>query len=253
MISPTLPEAVRGPGDELYNALRKANLATRAGVPIKELDSYLLNRYGMTKKALTAAVKAMPQEVNSKKDVTTKMLAKAAAYGFTGGWSDEIEGLLGKLKGTGYAKARKAAQDEMKQFENDYPWLARGAKAYGLGVSGLIGGLGARAATVLGAGGKLSTATLAGSEAPYIGAAGRALTGAAIGANAGAGGMMGEESGMDRLPNAATGALMGGVAGAGTAIPKPSPSQLAKTIGLLGAGAGAGALGRKVLNFLSDR
>lgn len=238
MSSPVAPEIVtqeqllklRGPGFILERALDAANAARRDGVKMKDLDSFLLHRYKMTYKGLAAAVKAMPQEVNSKKDVTTKMLLKAQAYGLTGGWTDEIEGLIGALRGTGYAKARKNAIAEMKKFEEDYPWLARGAKAYGLGAGALLGG---------------------GAAVRYVkpvGAALRAGVGAALGANAGAGGVLGEESGAGRLPNMAGGALMGVGAGAG-AVGMPTPSKIAKIGGLLG----AGAVGKKLLDMFLNR
>ncbi len=254
MSAPLPPEAIpaeiRGPGDGLYQALKAANAASRdPNISKKALDAYLLNRYGMTKAALTAAVKAMPKEIATTKPLTTKMILKAQAYGLTGGWSDEIQGLIGALKGTGYAKARKEALEEMRQFEKDFPWLARAAKAYGLGAGALTGGLAARAGIALGAGRGVSAATLGGSMAPRLGAAGRALTGAAVGANAGAGGMLGEDG--SRMQNAAAGALAGGAAGLSTGMPVPS-NPVGKLLPWIG-GAAAGEVGRNLLDFLSTR
>lgn len=257
MTAPLIP--TQTPSTELVAALTAANKLQREGVEKKQIDAFLLDRYSMTKAALTAAVKAMPQEV-APKALTTKTLLKAQAYAATGGWTDEIEGLIGALKGTGYKKARDAARKEMAEFERDYPWLARSMKAVGVAGSAIGGGLLARGAIGALTGTHGARAAMAGSEAARLGALGRTLTGAGVGANAGAGGLMGEPTGetrgdmlMDRARGAAGGALLGAAAGSATALPDAlavGSSPLKRIIPLLGAGA-AGHFGPKLLNYLS--
>ena|ERR1051326_5913007 len=240
---------------ELAAALAAVNKLQRTGnVSRKQIDSYLLDKYGLTKAALTQAVKAMPKEV-APKPVTTGILLKAQAYGATGGWLDEIQGLIGAIKGTGYAKARDAARKEMAEFEKNYPGLARGMKAYGLGASMIAAPLAARGALALNAGRGISAATLVGSDAPLLGAGGRAALGAAEGAAVGAGGMFtGEPTGIDRLPGAAIGAAGGAltspfgvVQGAAGAAANPA---IRKMLPWIGGGVAAGA-SKKLLDYLT--
>jgi hypothetical protein len=234
---------------ELIAALTAANKLGREGVPKKEIDAFLLNKYGMTKAALTQAVKAMPQEKPIQ--VTTGLLLKAQAYGLTGGWLDEIEGVIGALKGTGYRKARDNARKEMRAFEREYPALARSMQVLG-GTAGVLAGGGAAQALKGGSLALMSPARAA--LAPFLGAAGRTVVGAGMGATAGAGGLLGETEGAGRAIKAVTGAGIGAVPGALSAFPEaaglsPSIKKLLPWIG----GAAAGGVGKKLLDFLTHK
>lgn len=234
---------------ELIAALTAANKLGREGVSKKEIDAYLLNKYGLTKAALTQAVKAMPQE--KPVAITTGLLLKAQAYGMTGGWLDELEGVIGALKGTGYRKARDNARKEMRDFEREYPALARGMQILGGTAGVLAGGAGAQALK----GGSLALMSPARAAlAPFLGAAGRTVVGAGMGATAGAGGLLGETEGAGRVIKGVTGGAIGAIPGAISAFPEAaglSPS-IKKLLPWLG-GAAAGATGKKLLDFLTHR
>lgn len=249
---------------ELVAALAVANRMQRAGVSPGQIDAILLSKYGLTKSGLTAAVKAMPRET-SPKPLESKDLFRAQAYGLTLGWYDEIAGLIGALKGTGYDKARRAAQRELKRFEQEHPVLANTMKGLGATVAFGAGAGVARGAfaALSGAGRGFGLPTMFGSEAPLLPIAARALAGGVGGAAAGAGGLVGGESeGLaERGQGAAGGALLGafGATAAGAVTPRAAVtagraavSPLRRLLPWIG-GAGAGLTGKKLLDYLSQR
>jgi len=86
--------------------------------------------------ALADTVRNLPQD-KPKAELTVKDMLRLEAYAATLGWLDEIEGVMGALKGTGFERARDAARAEIKRIREDYPTEAFIA----LGIGGVAGGL----------------------------------------------------------------------------------------------------------------
>lgn len=232
---------------EYLAALMALNDLVKKGASKRDVDAIAREKYGMTYKALGAAVKSMPKEI-APPAATTKDLLRAQAYGASLGWLDEAAGIVGKLRGTGYARARDNMLKEVRRFEKEQPALASSMKTYGTIVPSILGGLAARGAMALGAGRGISAATLAGSDAAHLGAAGRAAAGAGVGAVGGAGGLLGEGQ---RMRGAAAGALIGAPAGAVAGASAPAVAHPLKKIAPW-LGGGATALGgKKLLDYLT--
>lgn len=255
--------------EELIRLLRQANVAQQQGYTRKEIDAYLLNTVGMTKRALNAAVQALPKAVveDAASEVTTARLNEQLAYGLTLGWLDEMAGIVGAIKGKGYRQARDAARAEVKAFQKEHPVLANSMRGVGIGAGTLatMGGASSLGALAKGAGVGTAVRSGVGSASLLPGTVPGVLSGAAAGTAAGAGGVFGESEGAGRLPGAATGALAGAVTGgalrpallragaAGAAADaSATPSALRRLLPLLGA-AGGGAGVKGIFDYLMDR
>jgi hypothetical protein len=235
-------------GPEDYKQLLTGmNRARQSGQTVAEVDQYLQDNYGIGYRDLGTIVKRLPRGESAVKELTTKDMLRLEAYGLTLGWLDEIEGMIGALKGTGYEKARNAARKEIARVRRDYPQAAMLAMGLGGAAAG-VGALGA-AGTALnlaragtgGAGvlGAVPSVGMAAGNPALMGA-----TGAGVGGALGAGGALSGEQQqgvMGRAPGAMFGAAAGGAAGAGGAAVGGSAAARAlllksATTGAAGAG-----------------
>ena len=182
----------------LSNVLTILNAERRKGRSMKELDEYTMQEYGMPYKEFGRKVgklRAGP-EIH---EMTSKDIYRMELYGATLGWLDEIEGLIGLVKGTGYKKARDNARKEIKRFEREYPTTAKLLKYGGAAAGTAAGGVLVRAAQT---------------------GAGMMSAGAALGAAETGGGVLGGEpqNMIERGGRMAVGSLLGG---AGAAMAQP--------------------------------
>jgi hypothetical protein len=225
---------------DLRKLLADMNAALRRGRPRAEVDAYLQNTYQITYADLVKEARRLPAAKPEVKPLTEWDVVKMEAYAASLGWFDEMAGLWGALKGTGFEKARDAMRQEIAQIRKDYPTEAWSAMAIGGAIPGVLATAGAGAA--LGAVAEPVGAAVGLGATPGAVSAAGAGAGALAGALGGAGGLGGETEGMGRLLPALTGGAGGAVLGGagGVVASNPTARRLLVKGVLGGAGLGSG-------------